>query len=67
MKKKSSKIHKECLNNFFWPRFLPKTLYMFSCIKGLNVTKTKCPIALKKISKKKNSWDFEPLIKHGLH
>ncbi len=46
MKKKSSKIHKQCLNNFFGPRFLLQTHYVLMCIKCMNVTRTKCPIVM---------------------
>jgi hypothetical protein len=46
MRKKGSKTHKECLNKFFWPKILTTNTYMLMCIKGLNVTKTKCLVAL---------------------
>jgi hypothetical protein len=46
MKIKSSRTHKECLNIFFGPRFLSQTPYVLTCIKCMNVTRTKCPIAM---------------------
>jgi hypothetical protein len=46
MKKKSSKTHKECLNNFFGPRVLPQTPYVLICIKYMSVTITKCSIIM---------------------
>jgi hypothetical protein len=37
------------------------------CIKCMNVTRTKCPIAMLKVSKNQMSKNFGPLIEHGLH
>ncbi len=46
-KKKSSKTHKKCINNFFQgPKLLPPTPSMLMCMKCINVTRTKCPIAM---------------------
>jgi hypothetical protein len=66
-KKNGSRIHKECLNNFFGPIFLPQTPYVLMCIKCMNVTKTKCPIVMSKVSKSQISKNFKPLIEHGPH
>jgi hypothetical protein len=54
--KKNSKIHKECLNNFFWPKiFTINTI----CV---NVYKTyECDSNLMPY------WNFGPSIKHGTH
>ncbi len=46
MRKNKSRTHKECLNIFFSPRFLPQTPYVLMCIKCMNVTRTKCLIAM---------------------
>jgi hypothetical protein len=46
MRKKSSKTHKECLNNFFGPRFLSQTPYVLMCMKCMNLTRTQCPIVI---------------------
>jgi hypothetical protein len=65
-KNKNSKTHKECLNNFFWPKILPQTSYVLMCIKWMNMTRTKCPIVIFLIQKV-NSKNFGPLIEHGPH
>jgi hypothetical protein len=46
MRKKNSRTHKECQTTFFVPRFLPQTPYVLMCIKCMNVTITKCLIAM---------------------
>ncbi len=43
-KKVISRTHNECLNNFFWPKIF--TTNTFMCIKCMNVTRTKCLIAM---------------------
>ncbi len=44
--KKSSRTHKDCLNNFFWPKILTTNTLNRNVIKCMNVTKTKCSIAM---------------------
>jgi hypothetical protein len=66
MKKINSRTHKECLNNFFWPKFLSQTPYVLMCIKCMKVTRTKYDIVVI-FSKSQISRNFGLLIKHGPH
>jgi hypothetical protein len=51
----------------FGPRFLQQTLYVLMSIKFMNVIRTKCPIAMEKVSKSQISRNFGLLIEHGPH
>jgi hypothetical protein len=44
-----------------------QTLYVLTCIKCMNVTRTKCAIAMYKVSKNQISRNLGPLIEHGPH
>ncbi len=52
---------------FFGPRFLPQTPWVLMYINCMVVTKTKCLVAMYKISKNENFKNFELLIKHSPH
>jgi len=66
--KKSSKTHKECVNNFFWPKiFTTNTLCanvhkMYECDKN-QMPYCKCNF----FSKSQIFENFGPLMEHGPH
>ncbi len=56
--KKSSRIHKECLNNFFWPKiFITNTLYL-NVYKMYEYDKNQMPYCNVKSFEKSNFWEF---------
>ncbi len=66
-KKINSRTHKECLNNFFWPKiFITKTLCA-NVYKMYEYDKNQMFYCNGKSFKKSNFWNFEPLTKHGPH
>jgi hypothetical protein len=67
LRKKNSRIHKECLNKFFWPKILiTNTLgtnvhIMYEC------DKNQMPYYNIKYFLNENFENFRPFIKHGPH
>jgi hypothetical protein len=56
--KKSSKIHRECLNNFFWPKILSTNTLGINIHKMYECDKNQMPYCNVKNFKKWNFWEF---------
>jgi hypothetical protein len=67
MRKKSSRIHKECLNNFFWPKIFTTNTLCVNVYKMHECDKNQMPNCNVKSFKKSIFGNFGPLIKHGPH
>jgi hypothetical protein len=57
-KKKSWKIHKECLNNFFWPKIFITNTLCANVYKMYECDKNQMPYFNLKRFKKSNLWVF---------
>jgi len=58
MKKRSSRIHKECLNNFFWPKIFTTNTLCINVYKMYECYINQMPYYNVKCFKKSNLWEF---------
>jgi hypothetical protein len=58
MRKKSSRIHKECSNNFFWPKIFTTNTLCANVYKMYDYDKNQVPYCNVKSFKKSYFWDF---------
>ncbi len=58
MRKKSSMIHKKCLNNFFWPKIFITNTLRVNTYKMYECDKNQMPYCNVKGFKKSNFWEF---------
>ncbi len=65
--KKGLNSHKEPINKLFCFKIFTTNTLTNNAYKCSNVTRTKCPIAMYKISKNEFFGNFGPLIEHGPH
>jgi hypothetical protein len=68
MRKQKFNIHKECLNNFFWPKSFTTNTLCANVYKIYEYEKNQMPYCnVKKKIKNQISKIFGPLIEHGIH
>jgi hypothetical protein len=67
MKKKSSRIHKQCINNFFWPKIFTTNTLCANVHKMYEYDKNQMPYYNVKKFKSQISENFGSLIEHGPH
>ncbi len=58
MKKESSRTHKECLNNFFWPNIFITNTLCVNVYKMYKCDKNQMPYCNVKSFEKSNLWEF---------
>ncbi len=67
MRKKSSRIHKECLDNFFRPKIFTTNTLCVNVYKMYECDKNEMPYCNVRFLKSQIYGNIGPLIKHGPH